>query len=68
MTSPYLTTAEAAGLLRYRTVSGFRRAAQLRRIPNLLRGRTRLYKEADLIACWANPARVNLRIAKQAAR
>lgn len=67
MTSPYLTSAEAAAYLRYRSVDGFLRAVRARAIPSLIRGRSRLFLQDDLVKSWARPVKANLREAKRRA-
>lgn len=67
MTSPYKTSAEAAAYLRYDTVGGFLQAVKLRGIPHIIRGRRRLFLEADLIKAWSKPRAANLRDAAKRA-
>lgn len=65
MTSPYLTSEEAAAFLRYDTVSGFLQAVKHRGIPMLIRGKRRLFLRDDLVSAWRKPAYANLRDAKR---
>lgn len=64
MTSPYLTSEEAADFLRYDTVAGFLKAVKRRHIPMLIRGQRRLFLQADLVRAWSRPVKANLRDAK----
>lgn len=65
MTSPYLTSQEAADFLRYKTVNGFLQAVRKRAIPNLIRGKALLFLQDDLVKSWARPVKANLREAKR---
>jgi hypothetical protein len=53
--SPYLTTVEAQEFLRYRSLSGFRKAVRRLRIPYLRRGKIQLFLKTDLIRVWKAP-------------
>jgi excisionase family DNA binding protein len=48
MTSPYLTTDEAAAYLRYASVQAFRRIVRRRGIPHIRRGRRLIFTQAHL--------------------
>jgi len=57
MPSPYLNTKEAAEFLRYKSVSGFKKAVRRYDIPRIERGREKLFLKADLISVWTLPSR-----------
>ena len=56
--SPYLTIAEAAAYLRYKTNDGFMQAVRKYHIPHILRGRQRLFLRTDLERVWSRPVRL----------
>jgi hypothetical protein len=57
MNSPYLTVAEAAEFLRYKSIRGFEHAVRRVAIPYLRRGKQRLFLKTDLVRVWEKPRR-----------
>jgi hypothetical protein len=57
MTSPFLTSQEAADLLGYKTLAGLHRGVRRYDLPCLRRGREKLFVPADLIRVWTSRRR-----------